>query len=56
MYLIDVYNYLTGGSEEELLRLFTVAPSDRTRGNGHKSKHIYISSEQKKNPFCIEDS
>ena len=34
-----MYKYLTGGNEDEGARLFSVMPSDKTRGNGHKLKH-----------------
>jgi len=37
--LKNAYKYLQGACQEVGTRLFSVVPSNRTRGNGHKLKH-----------------
>lgn len=37
--LFSTYNSLMGGDEDEV-KLFSVVPIDRKRGNGYKLKHI----------------
>ncbi|GAB0181493.1 mitochondrial enolase superfamily member 1 [Grus japonensis] len=36
---LNIHKYLKGGCKEEGSRPFSVVPSDRTRGNGHKLKY-----------------
>lgn len=38
--LINAYKHLRRKNEDEGARLFAVLPPDRTRGNGHKLKHM----------------
>jgi len=56
--LVNVYKYLKQGYQEDVARLFSVVPSDRTRGSGHKLKHRKFCLKMRKNVFplgVIED-
>jgi len=51
--LRNAYKYIEGGCQEDGARLFSVVPSNRTRGNGHKLKHKKSQLNTGKNFFTL---
>lgn len=43
-----------GGSNEDEARLFSVLPSDKTRGNGHELKDRKVHFSRGKNLFIVK--
>ena len=51
--LRNAYKYLQGGCQEDGAKLFSVVPSDRTRGNRHKQKQRKLQLNMRKNFFPL---
>lgn len=54
--LINVDNYLKAACKGNTAKLFSVLPSDRTRGNEHRLKHKKVLPEQQETLFYWESN
>lgn len=48
-----MYKYLMGGCKKDSARLFSVVPSERTRGNWHKLKYQKLQLNTEKTFFTV---
>jgi len=51
--LTSAYKYVIGQSQVDGIRLFTVVPCDRTRGNGHQLESRKFHTNMGKNAFTL---
>jgi len=51
--LTNAYKYLKGGCQEDWTKPFSVVPSNRTRGSGHKLKQRKLQLSMRKNFFPL---
>jgi len=51
--LLSAYKYLQGGCQEDGAKLFSVVPSNRTRGKGQKLRHRKFRLNMRKNFFPL---
>jgi len=52
-HIINAYKHLKGECQDDEVRLFSVVPSNKTRGNGHKLKQRMFQLNVRKNFFTL---